>query len=294
MMPSINLMIHNPIFSVLRTANANALVLFFDGTHGVFLCADVDAAYARMGTTTSDLRALPSRATKRQDCTWVPSNSEPKGDPPLPTLPAPPRPPLLRTYAEFQQHELSDPTRYLGYDEWDLLSPMEFCAAVKDWAWNPETGHTPPVLADELTSSSVYTPTSVIPGARPQPTGLRLLPTLSKHTPASLSPPIPANYPLVLRAPWWMLEDDPRSDAEADADWRAAMERLFPPTPAPAPPLPAWRQAQITELDRPPLPPSRWPPSPWGSLPAPDRALQGTGHPSLTPPQFPSSDDPRH
>ncbi len=64
---AINLMVDNPIFSVLRTAHVNALMLFSDGTHGVFLCANIDAAYARMGTRKSDLRALPARAAKRRD-----------------------------------------------------------------------------------------------------------------------------------------------------------------------------------------------------------------------------------
>ncbi len=34
---AISLMVNNPIFTILRTGNTNALVLFANGTHGVFL-----------------------------------------------------------------------------------------------------------------------------------------------------------------------------------------------------------------------------------------------------------------
>jgi hypothetical protein len=36
-----------------------------------------------------------------------------------------------------------------------MLSPMEFYEAVKDWAWNPVTGHTPPVLPRAPFSSTI-------------------------------------------------------------------------------------------------------------------------------------------
>jgi hypothetical protein len=193
------------------------------------------------------------RATKPRDFTWIPTDSAPDYDP-ITTLPW-----LPRTFAEFQALELENPTRFLGYEVWDLLSPAEYYETVKDWMWNPETGHTPPpqpALTDEFSSSSIATP-----GARPLPTGPRPLPTVS----------VPDSYPLVPRAPW-MLEADTRTDVEADADWRKAMERLFPPTMAPPPPLPAWRQAQRIALDRPPLPTSPWPPPPWGSSPATEQS----------------------
>jgi hypothetical protein len=65
-----------------------------------------------------------------------------------------------------------------------------------------------------------------------------------------------------------MIEGNARTTAEADAGWRTATEVLFPSTAAPTPPLPAWRQAQQTDLILPPLPPSPWPAPPWGSTPA--------------------------
>jgi hypothetical protein len=192
---AINPMVNNPIFTILHTSNANALVMFSNGIHGVFLRSDVDAASRWIGSSRPDPRALPARATKPREVTW-----------------------------------------------------------------DPETGRTPLVPADEFSSSSISAPAiqaPPIPGTCPLPTGARPLPTVT----------VPADYPLVPRAPW-MLEGDSRTDAEADSDWRAAMERLFPPTAAPTPPLPAWRQAQIADLDRPSLPPAPWPPNPWGSTPA--------------------------
>ncbi len=196
---SVNLMVNNPVFTILHTHKANALVRFSDGTHGVFLRSDIDAAYRWIGSSRLDPRALPTRATKPRGVTWLPSDSDSEGD-------LPPR----------------------------------------------ETGPTLPVLSDAFSSSSIS-----VPATRPQPTGARPQPTVTG----------PANYPLVPRAPW-MREGDSRTDAEADSDWRAAMERLFPITAAPTPSLSAWRQAQVAELNRPALPPAPWPPNPWGSTPA--------------------------
>ncbi len=65
-----------------------------------------------------------------------------------------------------------------------------------------------------------------------------------------------------------MLEGDPRPDAEADADWRRAMERLLPSSIPP--PLPAWRQAQVDALSTPPLSPPPWPAPAWGSTAHPE------------------------
>jgi hypothetical protein len=144
---AINLMVNNPDFTILRNANANALVLFADGTHGVFLRADVDAAYRWIGSMQPDPRALLIRTTKPREFTWVPSDS---------------------------------------YSECDLLPLV--------------TAIPPFVPSDEFSSSS------------------------SSPAPA-------AHYPFIPRAPW-MLEDDPRTDVEADADWKTAMERLLPSAPA--------------------------------------------------------------
>ena len=38
-------MVANPVFTILRTAKSNALLLFPDGTHGVYLQAEVHEAY---------------------------------------------------------------------------------------------------------------------------------------------------------------------------------------------------------------------------------------------------------
>ncbi len=248
---AINRMTNNPIFTILHTRNANALVMFSDGTHGVFLRSDVDAAYRWIGSTRSNPRALiPARTTKPKEFSWISSDFNSDGDLP-PAVPSdefssssathPRRPPLPRTFAEFQRDELRDPTRYLRYEVWDLLAPAEFYAAVKDWEWDPETGHTPPTLSPSELSTAVRdcshaTQALPVPGARPLPTGLRPLPTTtSVHANASSSSSVPATYPLVPRAPW-MMEGDARTDVEADADWRTAMEVLFPPTATPAPP----------------------------------------------------------
>ena len=58
-----NVMVNNPFFTVLRTtSNANALVLFSDDIHGVFLCADVDAAYRWIGPQRQTLApCLPAK-----------------------------------------------------------------------------------------------------------------------------------------------------------------------------------------------------------------------------------------
>jgi hypothetical protein len=90
---------------------------------------------------------------------------------------------------------------------------------------------------------------------------------VSSSTPSRLPPNPPADYPLVPRAAW-MLEGDPRTDAEADADWRVAMQRLFPSEFAP--PLPAWRQAQVDALSAPPTRPPPWPAPAWGTNPPPE------------------------
>ena len=77
----IALMVENPTFTSLRTANCNALVLFANGTHGVFLCSDVDEAYRQIGRRPFlDPAALPARKTKK-DVFWLPSGSESDDDP---------------------------------------------------------------------------------------------------------------------------------------------------------------------------------------------------------------------
>ncbi len=79
-------MVNSPDFTVLRNVNANVLVLFADGTHGVFMRADVDAAFRWIGSTRSNSRALPTRTTKPRDFTWVPSDDESDSElPPLVT-----------------------------------------------------------------------------------------------------------------------------------------------------------------------------------------------------------------
>jgi hypothetical protein len=87
------------LLSSLHTGNANALVMFSDGTHGVFR---------------PNSRALSTRATKPREFQWVPSDSDSDCELP-PAIPSdefssssatvPPRAPLPHTYAEFQQHE---------------------------------------------------------------------------------------------------------------------------------------------------------------------------------------------
>jgi hypothetical protein len=277
---AINRMTNNPIFTILHTGNGNALVMFSDGTHGVFLRSDVDAAYRWIGSTRPNSQALPTRATKPRGLISDPDSdgltliSDPDSDGDLPpaipsdefssSAAAPPRrPPLPRSYIEFQRDTVRDATRYLHYDVWDLLAPVEFYNAVKDWEWNPETGHIPPTLSPSEFATAVRDCTNATqsppaPGARP-------LPITSVHPDASSSSSVPKHYPLVPRAPW-MLEGDAWTDDEVDADWRTAMEVLFPPTIAPTPPLPAWRQAQMADLNRPPPPPSPWPPPPWGTI----------------------------
>ncbi len=101
----------------------------------------------------------------------------------------------------------------------------------------------PTVPTDDRVSSSTQDP--INPSLHPPPTP-------------------PAVYPLVPRAAW-MLEGDHRSDAEADADWRRAMEQLLPSSLPPS--LPTWRQAQVDALLAPPLPPPPWPAPAWGSNP---------------------------
>jgi hypothetical protein len=124
---AINRMVNNPIFTILHTSHSNALVRFSDGTHGVFPRSDVDAAYRWIGSARLDPRALPTRATKPRDVTWIPTDAPPDHDP-ITTLPW-----LPRTFAEFQALELENPTRFLGYEVWDLLSPFEYYETVKDW-----------------------------------------------------------------------------------------------------------------------------------------------------------------
>jgi hypothetical protein len=79
------------------------------------------------------------------------------------------------------------------------------------------------------------------------------------HTP-------PADYPLVPRAPW-MLEGDPRTDAEADADWRRAMTRLFPSATPPQESSSASSPAPHHRPPRPPLPHLGLPRTQWGDGP---------------------------
>jgi hypothetical protein len=64
---AVNRMTKNPIFTILHTGNGNALLHFSDGTHGVFLRSDVDAAYRWIGSNRPNLRALPARATKPRE-----------------------------------------------------------------------------------------------------------------------------------------------------------------------------------------------------------------------------------
>jgi hypothetical protein len=170
-------MVANPVFTILRTSHYNALLLFPDGMHGVYLQVEVHEAYRRLGRqryTRPDPAALPARKTEAQRYTDTPA---------------------------------------------------------------------PPVPADDRVSSSKQDPLN--PSLHPPPTP-------------------PAVYPLAPRAAW-MLEGDHRSDAEADADRRRAMERLLPSSLPP--PLPTWRQAQVDTLSAPPLPPPPWPALAWGSNP---------------------------
>jgi hypothetical protein len=187
-------MVTNPVFTILRTAKANALLLFPDGTHGVYLQADVHEAYRRLGChryTRPDPAAIPTRRSQK-----------------------------VKAWQEEQ-----DPIFRKDLAAFHAADNVE---------------ENPPSLADANVSSSVSS-------------------RLPSHP--------PADYPLVPRAAW-MREDDPRTDAEADADWRIAMQRLFPSEYAP--PLPAWRQAQVDALSTPPtlLPP--WPAPAWGANPQPE------------------------
>jgi hypothetical protein len=187
-------MVANPVFTILRTAKANALLLFPDGTHGVYLQADVHEAYRRLGRqrhTRPDPAALPTRKNQRVKA------------------------------AQAEQDEIF----------WKDLAVFNANSDVEEHS---------PSLSDANVSSSV---------------------------PSRLPSNPPADYPLVPRAAW-MREDDPRTDAEADADWRAAMQRLFPSEFAP--PLPAWRQAQVDALPTPPTRPPPWPAPAWGANPQPE------------------------
>jgi hypothetical protein len=171
-------MVANPVFTILRTAKANALLLFPDGTHGVYLQADVHEAIRRLGRhhhTRPDPTALPARKNQRVKA------------------------------AQAEQ----DAVFWKDLAVFNANSDVEECS---------------PALSDANVSSSV---------------------------PSRLPSNPPVDYPPVPRAAW-MREDDPRTDAEADADWRNAMERLLPSSLPP--PLPAWRQAA---LSTPPLPRDR-------------------------------------
>jgi hypothetical protein len=134
----------------------------------------VDAAFRWIGST-RDSRSLPTRTTKPREVSELISDpdfeaSELISDPDFngdltPAIPAdefqsssaapPRRPPLPRSYADFRRDTALNSTRYLHYDVWDLLAPVEFYNAVKDWAWSPETGHTPPVLSPSEFQSAV-------------------------------------------------------------------------------------------------------------------------------------------
>ncbi len=187
-------MVANPVFTILRTANANALLLFPDGTLGVYLQVDVHEAYRRLGRqhyTRPDPAALPTLKSHRV------------------------------RLAQAEQDTVF----------WNDLAVFNADSNIEEC---------PPALSDANVSSSVS---------------------------ARLPSNPPADYPLVPRAAW-MRENDPRTDAEADADWRAAMKRLFPSEFAP--PLPAWRQAQVDAISTPPTPPPPWPAPAWGANPNPE------------------------
>jgi hypothetical protein len=65
---AIDLMVSDPAFTVLRNAKHNALLMWSDGTHGVFLRAEVDEAYERIGRQCyqrPDPAALPARRSQR-------------------------------------------------------------------------------------------------------------------------------------------------------------------------------------------------------------------------------------
>ncbi len=89
----------NPIFTVLRTGNHTALVLFPDGQHYVFLSAGVDAAIQRLGPAVALSHTLPYSNGIPEHVIWVKSDSD-EGDAPAPhesssvaprTLPIPTR-----------------------------------------------------------------------------------------------------------------------------------------------------------------------------------------------------------
>jgi hypothetical protein len=193
------------LFTVLRTAHHNALLLFPDGTHGVYLQADVHEVYRRLGRqryTRPDPATLPARKTKAQRLT----NSDSHG-------------------SEWQRRQAMQQIEQRGLKHQLMLEITDPPA--------------PPVPTDDRVSSSTQDP-----------------------------PPTPPSvYPLVPRAAW-MLEGDSQSDAEANADWRRAMERLLPSSLPP--PLPAWRQAQVNALSTPHTPPPPWPAPAWGSNPNPE------------------------
>jgi hypothetical protein len=66
---AIEYMVANPVFTVLCTSHHNALLLFPDGTHGVYLQAEVHEVYRRLGRqrySRPDPAALPARKTKAQ------------------------------------------------------------------------------------------------------------------------------------------------------------------------------------------------------------------------------------
>ncbi len=97
-----------------------------------------------------------------------------------------------------------------------------------------------PASTNEYTSSSVPTPTSVIPGARPQPTDPRPVPDIALSSigrPAKrvrfdeLTVPLPLQRriePVLVPRPDWMLENDSHSNHDADCDWARGNQYLFP------------------------------------------------------------------
>ncbi len=56
---ALRMLLNNPDFAVLRTGIGTALVLFADGRHYVFLSADVDAAFRRLGYPLETASLLP-------------------------------------------------------------------------------------------------------------------------------------------------------------------------------------------------------------------------------------------
>jgi hypothetical protein len=80
---ALRMLLNNPDFVVLRTGTGTVLVLFADGRHYVFLSADVDAAFRRLGSPLENASLLPMLQYRTRQIIWVPSDSDSDDDPPV-------------------------------------------------------------------------------------------------------------------------------------------------------------------------------------------------------------------